>query len=81
MTNDDVTVELEQGVLCIRSETKSRRDEKLDQGRRLECAYGAFSRRFRLPRSAATPPARGLGGVRNHAAKRTTHHPAPSGAA
>lgn len=38
-----VTVELEQGVLSIRGEKKSVRDEKLERGRRRECAYGSFS--------------------------------------
>lgn len=49
---DDVTVEIEAGMLCIRGEKKSRRDEKLEQGRRLECSYGAFSRSFTLPQDA-----------------------------
>lgn len=49
---DEVTVELDQGVLCIRGEKKSRRDEKLERGRRLECSYGAFSRSFALPQDA-----------------------------
>lgn len=52
VSKDDVTVELEQGVLCIRGEKKSRRDEKVERGRRLECAYGAFSRSFPLPKDA-----------------------------
>ena len=52
VASDDVTVELEQGVLCIRGEKKSRRDEKLEQGRRLECSYGTFSRSFSLPQDA-----------------------------
>ena len=49
---NDVTVELDQGVLCIRGEKKSRRDEKAERGRRLECTYGAFSRSFALPQDA-----------------------------
>ena len=49
---NDVTVELDQGVLCIRGEKKSRRDEKTERGRRLECSYGAFSRSFTLPQDA-----------------------------
>jgi len=52
VAKDDVTVELEEGVLCIRGEKKSRRDEKLERGRHLECSYGAFSRGFRLPQDA-----------------------------
>jgi len=49
---NEVTVELDQGVLSIRGEKKSRRDEKLERGRRLECSYGAFSRSFALPQDA-----------------------------
>lgn len=49
---DDVTVELEQGVLTLRGEKKTRRDEKVERGRRLECSYGAFSRSFTLPPDA-----------------------------
>ncbi len=52
VARDDVTVEFEQGVLCIRGEKKSRRDEKLESGHRLECSHGAFSRSFRLPQDA-----------------------------
>ena len=36
----------------LRGEKKSRRDEKSEKGRRLECAYGAFSRSFALPQDA-----------------------------
>ena len=49
---DDVTVEFEQGRLSIRGEKKSRRDEKNEKGRRLECSYGAFSRSFSVPQDA-----------------------------
>ena len=49
---DDVTVELEDGVLQVRGEKKSRRDEKTEKGRVLECTYGAFSRGFSLPKDA-----------------------------
>jgi HSP20 family protein len=49
---DDVTVEVEQGMLSLRGEKKSRRDEKTEKGRRLECSYGAFSRSFTLPPDA-----------------------------
>jgi HSP20 family protein len=52
VAKDDVTVEIEEGVLCIRGEKKTRRDEKLERGRHLECSYGAFSRSFRLPQDA-----------------------------
>lgn len=52
VSKDDVTVELEQGHLSIRGEKKSRRDEKTERGRRLECTYGVFSRSFSLPQDA-----------------------------
>lgn len=52
VSKDEVTVELDQGVLCLRGEKKSRRDEKTERGRRLECSYGAFSRSFTLPSDA-----------------------------
>ncbi|MHA7836980.1 MAG: Hsp20/alpha crystallin family protein [bacterium] len=52
VSKDDVTVELEQGVLSIRGEKKSVRDEKLERGRRRECSYGSFSRSFTLPQDA-----------------------------
>ncbi len=49
---DDVAVELHDGVLELRGEKKSRRDESTERGRLLECSYGAFSRRFSLPSDA-----------------------------
>jgi HSP20 family protein len=49
VSKDDVTVEFEHGLLTIRGEKKSQRDEKTEKGRRLECSYGAFSRSFSLP--------------------------------
>ena len=52
VAKDDVTVELEHGVVCIRGEKKCRRDENLERGRRLECSYGIFSRSFTLPQDA-----------------------------
>lgn len=52
VSKDDVAVELEHGILTIRGEKKSQRDEKLEKGRRLECSYGAFSRSFTLPQDA-----------------------------
>ena len=48
----EVGVELHEGVLSIRGEKKSPRDEKAERGRRLECSYGAFSRSFSLPPDA-----------------------------
>jgi len=52
VSKQDVTVEIEQGVLSIRGEKKSVRDEKLERGRRRECVYGSFSRSFTLPADA-----------------------------
>jgi len=52
VSRSDVTVELENGMLTIRGEKKSQRDEKAEKGRRLECSYGAFSRSFSLPQDA-----------------------------
>ncbi len=52
VSKDDVAVELEQGVLTLRGEKKSQRDEKTEKGRHLECSYGAFSRTLTLPQDA-----------------------------
>ena len=52
VAKQDVSVDLEEGVLVIRGEKRCRRDEKTERGRRLECSYGAFSRSFTLPPDA-----------------------------
>ncbi len=49
---EDVTVELEEGMLTIRGEKKSEREEKNEQRRFVERSYGTFSRSFSLPRDA-----------------------------
>jgi HSP20 family protein len=49
---DDVQVELHDGVLTIRGEKKSEREEKKEQRRYVERSYGSFSRWFRLPVNA-----------------------------
>jgi HSP20 family protein len=49
---DDLTVECKDGVLTIRGEKKSEREEKKDHGRILERTYGSFSRSLRLPPDA-----------------------------
>jgi HSP20 family protein len=49
---DDVTVECQDGVLTIRGEKKSEREEKKEKGRYLERSYGSFSRSFTLPSNA-----------------------------
>jgi HSP20 family protein len=49
---EDVHVELHEGVLTIRGEKKSEREEKKERSRYVERSYGAFSRAFTLPRDA-----------------------------
>jgi HSP20 family protein len=49
---EDLTVELQEGVLSIRGEKKSEREEKKEKSRYLERSYGAFSRSFTLPSNA-----------------------------
>ena len=49
---DDLTIELQDGVLTIRGEKKSQREEKREKARLLERSYGAFSRSFSLPSDA-----------------------------
>ncbi|KAH9736251.1 hypothetical protein WN944_004100 [Citrus x changshan-huyou] len=49
----DVKVEIEDGrVLCISGEKKIEKEERTDEGHRLEVAVGKFSRRFQLPENA-----------------------------
>jgi HSP20 family protein len=52
VSRDDVHIELEQGLLTIRGEKKSEREEKKEQCRYTERSYGSFSRSFRLPSDA-----------------------------
>ena len=49
---DDVHVEVEDGVLTIRGEKKSEREEENEERRYTERTYGAFSRSFTLPSNA-----------------------------
>jgi len=49
---EDVTVEFSDGVLTIRGEKKSEREEKDEKRRFVERRYGTFSRSFTLPRDA-----------------------------
>lgn len=49
---DDITVELHEGVLTIRGEKKSEREETKEKGRWLERTYGSFSRTMSLPSDA-----------------------------
>lgn len=49
---EDVHVEVEDGVLTIRGEKRSEREEEKEQRRFTERTYGAFSRSFTLPSNA-----------------------------
>lgn len=49
---DDVSVEVHDGVLTIRGEKRSEREEKGERGRHFERTFGAFSRSFTLPANA-----------------------------
>jgi len=48
----DVTVELHEGVLTIRGEKRSERDEQKEHSRYVERVFGSFSRSFSLPQNA-----------------------------
>ena len=52
-SKQDVTVECQEGVLTIRGEKKSEREEKKEHRRWVERTYGSFSRSFTLPANAA----------------------------
>lgn len=49
---EDITVEAHEGVLTIRGEKRSEREEKKEQSRWVERTYGSFSRSFTLPSNA-----------------------------
>jgi HSP20 family protein len=49
---DDVHVELHEGVLTIRGEKRSEREERKERRRYTERTYGAFRRSLRLPPDA-----------------------------
>ncbi len=51
---EDVTVELNEGVITVTGEKKSEREEKKERGRWIERSYGTFSRSFSLPANAAS---------------------------
>ncbi len=50
---DDLTLEIQDGVLSIRGEKRSEREETRQKARLLERSYGAFTRAFTLPADAA----------------------------
>jgi HSP20 family protein len=49
---DDLHVECTNGILSIRAEKRSEREEKKERGRLLERTYGTFSRSLQLPEDA-----------------------------
>ena len=49
---DDLTIDIQEGVLSSRGEKRIEREEKKDKGRRLERSYGSFCRSFSLPSNA-----------------------------
>lgn len=51
-SKDDITVELQEGVLTIRGEKRSEREDQKEKRRFVERRYGTFSRSFSLPRDA-----------------------------
>ena len=50
---EDVTVEVNEGVLSVRGEKTSSKEEKKEQSRWVERVYGSFHRAFTLPANAA----------------------------
>lgn len=48
----DIEVNMENGVLSIRGERKTEKEEEEDGYRRIECSQGSFYRRFSLPETA-----------------------------
>lgn len=51
---EDVSVEVTEGVLTVRGEKTSGKDEKKAQSRWVERVYGSFHRAFTLPANAAS---------------------------
>jgi len=49
---EDVTAEVHDGVLTLRGEKRSEREETKEHARYVERSYGTFSRSFRLPENA-----------------------------
>ena len=52
MKRSDITVDVHDGVLSIRGEKKSEREEKTEKRRYVERSFGSFSRAFTLPSDA-----------------------------
>lgn len=51
-SKDDITVELEDGVLTLKGEKRDEREEKKEKRHYVERRYGSFARAFRLPGDA-----------------------------
>lgn len=51
LTKDDVSLEVEDGMLLLKGEKKAEKEEKTENYRLVERSYGAFERRFTLPRA------------------------------
>lgn len=49
---EDVHIELQEGMLTVRGEKKSEREEKKEQSRYVERSYGSFTRSLRIPPDA-----------------------------
>ena len=50
MTENDITVSVDEDVMCIKGEKKFEEEKKEQNFHRIERRYGAFERRIRLPR-------------------------------
>ena len=50
LAKEDVTLNLEDGVLTVKGEKKSERDEEKDSLRHVERSFGSFNRAVRLPK-------------------------------
>lgn len=48
----DIEVNMDEGLLTIQGERKDERKDEKNGYRRVECSYGSFYRRFRLPDNA-----------------------------
>lgn len=53
VSKDEVTVEVNDGVLTVRGEKTSDKEEKKERSRWVERVYGSFHRAFTLPANAA----------------------------
>ncbi len=52
VAREDVTIEFNEGLLTVRGEKKSEREDKKEKRRFIERHYGTFSRSFSLPSDA-----------------------------